>query len=51
MSGTSDSKGAQRRLVKGYGGPAGDSASKEAVGRLRSELGGLKATQAALPHL
>lgn len=51
MGETSESGAAQRRLAKSYGGPAGDSASSEAVKRLRGELGALKAAQAALPHL
>jgi tetratricopeptide (TPR) repeat protein len=49
MAEASDSGGAQRRLAKSLGGPAGDSASGDAVKRLRTELGALKA--AALPHL
>lgn len=51
MGETSESGAAQRRLAKSYGGPAGNSASSEAVKRLRGELGALKAAQAALPHL
>lgn len=51
MSVTSDPVALLRRLQTPRGGPAGDSASKESVSRLRSELSGLKATKAALPHL
>lgn len=51
MSETSDSVAPTRRIPKPYGGLAGDSASTEAVGRLQSELGGLKAAHAALNHL
>lgn len=51
MSETSDPAGSVRRIQTPRGGPAGDSASKESVNRLRDELGALKAAKAALPHL
>nr|WP_312165351.1 tetratricopeptide repeat-containing glycosyltransferase family protein [Phenylobacterium sp.] len=51
MSVTSGRDALLRRLQAPRGGPAGDSASKESVSRLRGELSSLKAAKAALPHL
>lgn len=51
MSMTSDPAALLRRPQAPRAGPAGDSASKESVSRMRSELSSLKATRAALLHL
>ena len=52
MSDTSDPATAPPRRIQTHrGGPAGDSASRESVSRLRGELGALKAAKQALPFL
>lgn len=52
MSDTSDPATAPPPRIQTHrGGPAGDSASRESVSRLRGELGALKAAKQALPFL